>query len=66
MYRALAPRLRDAGHDVVLVTQQTPYPIRRHGIETVTLPRTDDVARHRIAVDGALADLCPDLVECST
>jgi D-inositol-3-phosphate glycosyltransferase len=41
--RALAPRLRDAGHEVVLITQHTSNPLVLNGIRVYTLPRTDDL-----------------------
>ena len=43
LYRALAPRLRDAGHEVVLIIQHTSNPLVLNGIRVYTLPRTDDL-----------------------
>ncbi|MGH3831314.1 MAG: glycosyltransferase family 4 protein [Pseudonocardiaceae bacterium] len=66
LYRALAPRLRDTGHDVALITQHTPHPLVLHDIPVLTLPRTEDLAARRRAVDKALAALRPDVVESSS
>ena len=66
LYRALAPRVRDAGHQVTLITQQTPHPWTPPDIRVVTLPRTEDMTAHRQAVTEALATLRPDIVESSS
>ncbi|MDA8369528.1 MAG: glycosyltransferase family 4 protein [Nocardiopsaceae bacterium] len=66
LYRALAPRLRDAGHDLTLITQHTPHPLAPQGISVVSLPRTEDLDAHRAAVDSVLAQLRPDIVESSS
>ncbi|MGH3979785.1 MAG: glycosyltransferase family 4 protein [Pseudonocardiaceae bacterium] len=66
LYRALAPRLRDAGHEVALITQHTPAPLVLKGIRVITLPRTDDLDTHRQGVDQTLAALRPDVVESSS
>lgn len=57
VYRALAPRLRHAGHHVTLLTQDCPNPLILPGVDTRTLPRTDDLAAHRAAVAEALSAL---------
>lgn len=66
LYRSLAPRLRDAGHDVTLLTLDTPHPVDIPGVTVHTLPRTDSLDAHRRAADQALAGLRPHVVECST
>jgi glycosyltransferase involved in cell wall biosynthesis len=66
LYLALADELVRAGHRVSLVTQQTPHPVRRHGIDLHTLPRTDDLTSHQHAVAALLDRLRPDVAECST
>ncbi len=66
LYRALAPRLRDVGHEVALITQHTPYPLALPGIRVFTLPRTDDLDIHRHTVDQTLTALRPDVVESSS
>lgn len=66
LYRALAPRLRDAGHEIALITQHTPHPLALEGIRVLTLPRTDDLDRHRQTVEEILAALDPDVVESSS
>ncbi len=66
LYRALAHRLRDAGHDLALITQHTPHPLEIQGIRVLTLPRTEDLDAHRRAVDEALVALRPDIVESSS
>lgn len=66
LYRALAPKLRDAGHDVSLITQHTPHPLALRGIRVFTLPRTDDLGAHRHAVEKTLHALNPDIVESSS
>jgi D-inositol-3-phosphate glycosyltransferase len=66
LYRALAPRLRAAGHEVALITQHTPDPLALEGIRVFTLPRTDDLDSHRRTVEATLHALCPDVVESSS
>lgn len=66
VYRALAERLAARGHEVALLTQDTPHPVRAPGVEMIVLPRTDDMATHRRAVTLALAAIRPDVVDCST
>jgi glycosyltransferase involved in cell wall biosynthesis len=66
LYRALAARLRDAGHQVDLITQYTRHPLALNGIRVVTLPRTDDLDQHRQAVAATLVALHPDVVESSS
>jgi D-inositol-3-phosphate glycosyltransferase len=67
LYRALADRLRDAGHDITLITQHTPHPLAyQRGIRVVTLPRTEDLPAHRGRVEAALESLSPDVVESSS
>lgn len=66
LYLALADELVRAGHEVVLVTQDTPHPVAQDGITVVTLPRTDDQAAHRTAVAVAVERINPDVAECST
>jgi hypothetical protein len=66
LYRALVPRLRAAGHEVTLITQHSPRPLELEGIRVITLPRTEDMERHRQAVTTALAALAPDIAESST
>jgi D-inositol-3-phosphate glycosyltransferase len=66
LYRALALRLRDAGHEVALITQRTPYPLALKGIRVFTLPRTDDLGIHRQTVEQTLTALRPDVVESSS
>lgn len=66
LYRALAPLLRDAGHEVTLITQHTPHPLSESGIRVLTLPRTEDLEAHRRAVAETLVALQPDVVESSS
>lgn len=66
LYRALAVRMRDIGHEVVLITQETPHPLTEPGIRVVILPRTGDLAAHRAAVTRTLTELAPDVVEASS
>lgn len=66
LYRALAPRLRAAGCEVTLITQHSPRPLALPGIRVITLPRTDDMERHRQAVAETLASLAPDIAEASS
>lgn len=66
LYRALAPRLRDAGHQITLITQQAPHPLALPGIRVLTLPRTEDLDAHRRAVSEALTVLRPDIAESSS
>lgn len=66
IYRALAPRLHQAGHRVTLVTQNASDLLRLPGIDTVALPRTDDLPAHRDAVAATIAGLRPDVVESSS
>lgn len=66
LYRALAPRLRDAGHEVTLITQHTPHPVAVQGIRVLTLPRTEDLDAHRRAVAEVLVAVRPDVVEASS
>ena len=66
LYRALAPRLRDVGHKVVLLTQPTPDPLALPGIPAVTLPRSDDLDQPRPLVEATLIALAPDVVESSS
>jgi glycosyltransferase involved in cell wall biosynthesis len=66
LYRALAPRLRAAGCEVTLITQHSPRPLELQGTRVITLPRTDDMERHRQAVTETLASLAPDITEASS
>lgn len=66
LYLALAAELAAAGHHVTLVTQETPHPVSAEGVEVHTLSRTDDLLTHRRAVASLLAELRPDVAECST
>ncbi|MGH3519134.1 MAG: glycosyltransferase family 4 protein [Haloechinothrix sp.] len=66
LYRSLARRLRDAGHEVALITQHTSAPLALKGIRVFTLPRTDDLGIHRQTVEATLAALRPDVVESSS
>lgn len=66
LYLALADELARCGHEVVLVTQDTPHPVVRERIEVVTLPRTEDLSAHRAAVADAVDRIGPDVAECST
>lgn len=66
LYRALAPRLHAAGHEVTLITQHTPDPLSLKGIQVFTLPRTDDLESHRQAVEATLTAITPDVVESSS
>ncbi|MBT8226707.1 MAG: glycosyltransferase family 4 protein [Dactylosporangium sp.] len=67
LYLDLADALVRAGHRVVLITQDTPHPVRpAPGVDVYTLPRTDDLTAHRQAVAHRLAELRPDVAECST
>jgi nucleoside-diphosphate-sugar epimerase len=63
LYRALAPRLRAAGHEVILITQHSRRPLELDGIRVITLPRTGDLDRHRRAVSGTLESLAPDIAD---
>lgn len=66
LYRALAPRLSAAGHEITLITQHTPDPLALKGIRVITLPRTDDLDLHRHTVEATLAALRPDVAESSS
>lgn len=66
LYRELATRLRQHGHAVTLLTQQSPNPLRLPGVTVLTLPRTDDLDIHRRHVANALTAMRPDVVECSS
>jgi D-inositol-3-phosphate glycosyltransferase len=66
LYRALAPRLRAAGCEVTLITQHSPRPLELQGTRVITLPRTEDMERHRQAVTETLASLAPDIAEASS
>lgn len=66
LYRALAPRLRADGHELVLITQDSSHPLALDGIRVVTLPRTDDLEEHRHAVAKTLHALEPEVVESSS
>nr|WP_269326832.1 glycosyltransferase family 4 protein [Kineosporia mesophila] len=66
LYLALAEELVKAGLDVILITQETPYPVQREGVRVVTLPRTNNLAAHRVAAARALDQVAADVVECST
>ncbi|MQA88132.1 MAG: glycosyltransferase [Streptosporangiales bacterium] len=66
VYQALAERLLAHGHQVTLVTQHTPHPVRLDGARVITLPRTGDLTVHRREVALALDQLRPDVVDCST
>lgn len=66
IYRALAPRLHQACHQVTLLTQDSPEVLHLPGIDTVVLVRTEDMSAHRAAVAAALDLVQPDVVESST
>ena len=66
VYRALAPRLRTEGHDIVLITQDSPNPLELDGIRVITLPRTGDLHAHRALVCRTLQQVRPDIVESSS
>jgi D-inositol-3-phosphate glycosyltransferase len=66
LYRALAACLAARGHQVTVITQATPHPIRALDAELVTLPRTSDLTAHRRAVTAALTAISPDVIDCST
>lgn len=66
VYRALAPRLCAAGHEVVLIAQDSPNPLVLDEARMITLPRTDDLDAHRAAVAQTLRELNPDIVESSS
>lgn len=66
LFRELAIRLRHHGHAVILLTQQSPSPLRLPGVTVHTLSRTDDLDTHRRHVADALTALRPDVVECSS
>lgn len=66
VYRCLADELVQRGHRVTLVTQSTPHPLGRAGVDVVVLPRTEDLGEHRRAVADALDQIAPDVAECST
>ncbi|GAA0476511.1 glycoside hydrolase [Actinoplanes capillaceus] len=66
VYLALADELAGQGHEVVLITQDTPHPVQRTGVQVVTLPRTEDMVAHRAAVAAAVDLVEPDIAECST
>ncbi|MGH3923116.1 MAG: glycosyltransferase family 4 protein, partial [Pseudonocardiaceae bacterium] len=66
VYRELDRRLRHAGHDVTLLTQQSQSPLNQSGADVLTLPRTEDLVTHRRAVAEVLTQMRPDVVECST
>jgi D-inositol-3-phosphate glycosyltransferase len=66
VYAELGARLRDAGHHVTLVTQESPQPLSLPGTTTLTLPRTENLDAHRNAVAEILTALQPEIVECST
>lgn len=66
LYRALAPRLADAGHTISLITQHTPNPLVLQGIRVFPLPRTDELDSHRQVVNETLTALKPDIVKSSS
>jgi glycosyltransferase involved in cell wall biosynthesis len=66
LYRALAGRLLDRGHQVTLVTQETPHPVRLNGVRCLALPRTGDLTAHRERVARVLDAVSPQVVDCST
>ncbi len=66
VYRALAPRLAAAGHQVTVLTQDTPHPPVAPGMQLVTVPRTDNLDQHRTHVAAALATIQPDVVDASS
>lgn len=66
VYRALAPRLRTDGHEIVLITQDSPNLLELDGIRVITLPRTEDLDAHRALVCSTLQQLRPDIVELSS
>jgi glycosyltransferase involved in cell wall biosynthesis len=66
LYRALATRLAARGHEVSIITQATPHPVRSMDAELIALPRTSDLVAHRRAVTAALVSIGPDVIDCST
>jgi len=66
LYRALAKRLDARGHEVTVITQDTPDPVRNPDAKLIVLRRTDDMTAHRRAVTAALTRIRPDVIDCST
>ncbi|HUY46868.1 MAG TPA: glycosyltransferase, partial [Streptosporangiaceae bacterium] len=66
LYRALAKRLDARGHEVTVITQDTPDPVRAPDAKLIVLRRTDDMTAHRRAVTAALTRIRPDVIDCST
>jgi D-inositol-3-phosphate glycosyltransferase len=66
LYRALAKRMDARGHEVTVITQDTPDPVRTPDAKLIVLRRTDDMTAHRRAVTAALTRIHPDVIDCST
>ncbi|MGO9082634.1 MAG: glycosyltransferase [Streptosporangiaceae bacterium] len=66
LYRALAKRLDARGHEVTVITQGTPDPVRAPDAKLIVWRRTDDMSAHRRAVTTALIRIRPDVIDCST
>ncbi|WP_194835951.1 glycosyltransferase family 4 protein [Nocardia sp. XZ_19_369] len=66
VYRALAAAVASRGHQITLITQETPDPVTVTGAQVVALPRTEDLAAHRAAVADLLWRIEPDVIDCST
>src|ERR1017187_5848368 len=66
LYRALAKRLDGRGHEVTVITQDTPDPVRAPDAKLIVLRRTDDMTAYRRAVTAALIRIRPDVIDCST
>lgn len=65
LYRALGDALAASGHEVFLVTQDSPTPIKGN-YRVVSLPRDDDLVAHRARVTGVLRAIGPTVTECSS
>jgi glycosyltransferase involved in cell wall biosynthesis len=66
IYHQLAERYVAAGHQVTLITQDSPGPLRVPGADTVTLPRTEHHDQHRRRVADTVTALGVDIAECSS
>ena len=66
LYLALADELVRCGHEVVLVTQDTPHPVLRSRYACRDAARTENLSARRAAVVAAVERIAPDVTECST
>jgi D-inositol-3-phosphate glycosyltransferase len=66
VYRALADEFVARGHEVTLITQESPVPIDDGRLRLVSLPRQDDLVAHGRLVSRAIEQYQPDVAECSS